>query len=209
MGRPNAEVAAGAKDDPWRELWRQKPLAAQAMMAGVAGGARTPACRVGTLADTQHFCNPEASARVPTRHRGVRAPRRSPVSPTVCREVCGECRRCKHKYLRHLGPPVFPRTCGGVCGESATSSIGPLSGPAKDRLSLVPTHPEYEQFTSGVRPATCNPGDRGVGRTGRLHKNRDRVGQPVTLSARLTEPHASLSRCHAARAYPDLRRYSM
>ncbi len=36
--------------------------AVRTMMAGIAGGARTPACRVGTLADTQHFRDPEGVA---------------------------------------------------------------------------------------------------------------------------------------------------
>ncbi len=48
----NAEVLGRAKGDPLRErLCRHKPFAAQAMVAGHAGGARTPACRVATLGD--------------------------------------------------------------------------------------------------------------------------------------------------------------
>ncbi len=50
------EASPGATDRPHRErLWHHKPLAAQAMMTGIAGGARTRACRVATLGDASGF----------------------------------------------------------------------------------------------------------------------------------------------------------
>ncbi len=94
----NAEASPRAKDDPWRErLWRHKPSALPNRMVVDSGGARTlentpwkrgfhsclyparrdpntPACRVGTSADTRNLCDPEASPRVATRHARVRAP---------------------------------------------------------------------------------------------------------------------------------------
>ncbi len=60
-------------------FWHHKPSAMPNRMAVDSGGARTRACRVGTHADTQLSGSPKASARVPTRHARVRAPRRAPA----------------------------------------------------------------------------------------------------------------------------------
>ncbi len=53
------------------ERWRHNPSAMPNRMVVDSGGARTPA-------DTQLSGSPEASARVPTRHAGVRAPLQIP-----------------------------------------------------------------------------------------------------------------------------------
>ncbi len=88
---PEAATRAGV--DSCRErLWRHKPH----RMVVDSGGARTPACRVGTPADTRNFCDPEASARVSLRHARVRAPRQAPA---LLGSWAGVCSKNQHGKL--------------------------------------------------------------------------------------------------------------
>ncbi len=112
------EPATRPGDDPWRErLRRHRPLAAQAMMAEIAGGARTHACRVGTPADTRNFRNSEASARVSPRHSKVRAPLQPPRAP---------------RFSRVRALPAPPPNCVHTQGRR---SVMPARSPVEQNLA--------------------------------------------------------------------------
>ncbi len=131
----NTEASARAGDDPCRErLWRHKPSALPSRMVGDSGGARTQACRVGTLADTQYFRDLEAATRVSLRHARVRAPLQPP-------RVCNGSRRglwrasTRHaECVRHQHPAVLHNTPRGrdrITGASIAQTPGRTLAPCR------------------------------------------------------------------------------